>query len=409
MSSRLSCRTGRRSDSWLPPSLSRVTPSAVSEHFSELLGCPISRSLTTSCVCLELRPLPSPGITRLRRYCEPLRHPSTPRPSLTGVRLIIPDHALGFPVLRALSLCTCCRHYPGAAEGRIPRSYSPIRISLPRKGCRVGLHIGIFEACSAFTHVAARTLARSPIRDPLPEGFRHFVTSMPAPVASGWSGCRVGLAPTGKRRLVTAHTLKSHSWPTPVYGRAVQGADIRAGFRHTPIAGSRQLVEQRLCLFEILCVETLGEPAVDRCEQAARLGALALVAPPPPEARRGAPYLGFGRHLPRQRERVAKIGFGQFLLSLLAVDVTAQPQRLGTPEPLVGIDGQRFLERPQAFGQRAAKRLRVGQQGQEHWDPKEIAVCAVGSQCFANEARSFLEMIQLRLRPTMGYPGPPAD
>jgi hypothetical protein len=29
---------------------------------------------------------------------------------------------------------------------------------------------------------------------------------MTAPIASGWSGCRVGLAPTGKRRLVTAHT-----------------------------------------------------------------------------------------------------------------------------------------------------------------------------------------------------------
>jgi hypothetical protein len=28
---------------------------------------------------------------------------------------------------------------------------------------------------------------------------------MTAPVASGWSGCRLGLAPTGKRRLVTAH------------------------------------------------------------------------------------------------------------------------------------------------------------------------------------------------------------
>jgi hypothetical protein len=37
------------------------------------------------------------------------------------------------------------------------------------------------------------------------EGFSHFVTSIAAPVASGWSGCRVGLAPTGKRRLVTAH------------------------------------------------------------------------------------------------------------------------------------------------------------------------------------------------------------
>src|ERR1700730_16995626 len=64
---------------------------------------------------------------------------------------------------------------------------SSCRISLPRKGCRVGLHIVLFEACSAFTRVAACTLARSPIRDPLPEGFRHFVASMPAPVASGWS------------------------------------------------------------------------------------------------------------------------------------------------------------------------------------------------------------------------------
>jgi hypothetical protein len=35
----------------------------------------------------------------------------------------------------------------------------------------------------------------------LSRGFRHFVTSMPAPVASGWSVRRVGLSPTGKRRL----------------------------------------------------------------------------------------------------------------------------------------------------------------------------------------------------------------
>jgi hypothetical protein len=35
--------------------------------------------------------------------------------------------------------------------------------------------------------------------------------SMTAPVASGWSGCRVGLAPSGKRRLVTAHTLSGRS------------------------------------------------------------------------------------------------------------------------------------------------------------------------------------------------------
>jgi hypothetical protein len=39
-----------------------------------------------------------------------------------------------------------------------------------------------------------------------PEGFSHFVTSIAAPVASGWSVRRVGLTPTGKRRLSTAHT-----------------------------------------------------------------------------------------------------------------------------------------------------------------------------------------------------------
>src|SRR6202051_2740149 len=66
------------------------------------------------------------------------------------------------------------------------------------------------EACSAFTRVTACTLALSPIRDTLTRGFSHFVTSMTAPVASGWSGRRVGLAPTGKRRLVTAHTLFRH-------------------------------------------------------------------------------------------------------------------------------------------------------------------------------------------------------
>jgi phosphoglycolate phosphatase len=40
---------------------------------------------------------------------------------------------------------------------------------------------------------------------------------MTAPIASGWSGCRVGFAPTGKRRLVTAHTHKRTSIQTNIY------------------------------------------------------------------------------------------------------------------------------------------------------------------------------------------------
>ena len=122
---------------------------------SELLGCPISRSLTTSCVGLELRPLPSPGMTRLPRYYEPRRHPSAPGLSLTGVRLIIPDHALGLPVLRALSLCTCCRHYPGAAAGRIPRSSHPAVSAFPDST--------IGSACtSSFSRFARRSLTLRP-------------------------------------------------------------------------------------------------------------------------------------------------------------------------------------------------------------------------------------------------------
>src|SRR5246127_4011908 len=88
---------------------------------------------------------------------------------------------------------------------------SPSCFSLLRYGSRIGLHIVLFEACSAFTRVAACTLALSPIRDTLIEGFSHFVTSMTAPIASGWSGCRVGLAPTGKRRLCTAHARSGRS------------------------------------------------------------------------------------------------------------------------------------------------------------------------------------------------------
>jgi len=64
---------------------------------------------------------------------------------------------------------------------------------------RVGLHIDLFEACSAFTRVAACTLARSPIVAAIRrlQPFRYLHD-------------RVGLAPTGKRRLVTAHAVSGH-------------------------------------------------------------------------------------------------------------------------------------------------------------------------------------------------------
>ena len=115
---------------------------------------------------------------------------------------------MSFPVLRALSLCTCCPQYPGAATGRRLRS------SRPARNCsRVGLHIVLFEACSAFTRVAARTLAPSPICHQLPrrlQPFRHL---------HDCSGCfRLERSPGGTCThwkappSLTAHAKSGRSW-----------------------------------------------------------------------------------------------------------------------------------------------------------------------------------------------------
>ena len=92
-----------------------------------------------------------------QRTLRPLRHPRAPSLSLAGVWLVIPDHALGLPVLRTLSLCTCCRHYPGAAAGRRPRSSHPAVTAFPDNV--------VGSACtSTFSRIAQRSLALRPAR-----------------------------------------------------------------------------------------------------------------------------------------------------------------------------------------------------------------------------------------------------
>ena len=91
-------------------------------------------ALVASCAILELRSLPSVGITRLLRYYGPLRHPTRPGLSLAGVPLA--PHApppLGLPVFRTVSLCThavattpagllgCCRSPLPPSSGGLPR------------------------------------------------------------------------------------------------------------------------------------------------------------------------------------------------------------------------------------------------------------------------------------------------
>ena len=52
---------------------------------------------------------------------------------------------------------------------------------------RVGSHIALYEACSAFTHVPACMLAKPPKAALYTEGFGSIVTSTTAPIATGWS------------------------------------------------------------------------------------------------------------------------------------------------------------------------------------------------------------------------------
>ena len=119
-------------------------------------------SLAASCVILELRSLPSSGVTRLRRYYEPLRH--------LGYRPVCPSRDSGCrsrPRTAEASLVAlvtrfdaCRRPYPGGTARCL---YPPARgpwiscRSLPsqqrpsRSLGSVGFRVFRFEACSAFT------------------------------------------------------------------------------------------------------------------------------------------------------------------------------------------------------------------------------------------------------------------
>src|SRR6516162_8527265 len=69
--------------------------------------------------------------------------------------------------------------------------------------------------------------------------------------------------------------------------------------------GSRQLVEQCLCLFEVLGVETLSEPIVDGCEQVAGFGTATMVTAQPGEAHGGAQFPELGPLLLRDAQGFA--------------------------------------------------------------------------------------------------------
>ena len=129
--------------------------------------------------------------------------PCRPDPALAGCRLARatpPDRAsrvASIPLFHA-----CCRHYPGGTCRCVCRSlpdkYQPFPISR-----RVGFRIARFGACSAFTGVAARMVAKPPLAARC-IGVLQTMSLPPssAPTATGWSdSCRTGFAPAEEWRL----------------------------------------------------------------------------------------------------------------------------------------------------------------------------------------------------------------
>src|SRR5664279_3021470 len=117
---------------------------------------------------------------------------------------------------------------------------SPSHVSLPRKGHRVGLHIVLFEACSAFTRVAACTLARSP----------YFVTRYPKASDISSPPCLLRLLPAGAVAGWDLHPLESAAFPRRTPGAEVRSTAAVRQFRiSTQAIGMPATDPQRPCGF----------------------------------------------------------------------------------------------------------------------------------------------------------------
>jgi len=137
-----------------------VTLSATSENNLGVVRLsPISLSVVASCVRLQLRPLPSTGVTRLRRYYEPLRHPIRPGLSLTSCQLIRTAITAGTSRVAYGPLCLHAVAITPAGLMEFVRSYDSISFGLPRNR-------GGSAPASTFSRPAPRLLTLRPARSP---------------------------------------------------------------------------------------------------------------------------------------------------------------------------------------------------------------------------------------------------
>src|SRR5215471_14290759 len=114
---------------------------------------------------------------------------------------------------------------------------SPRRISLPRFHYRVGLHIVLFEVCSAFTRVAACTLAQVTLVTAIRglQTFRHL---------HACPGCfRLERSPGGPRTHWKSAALSRRTWKADIHTRTRSSRPMWWGLAET--AETDSLLEER--------------------------------------------------------------------------------------------------------------------------------------------------------------------
>ena len=173
-------------------------------------GCPNLHALAAVRVALNQGPFPPPALPGFISTTSPsATQPNPLWPSRACGWCRWPTIRLGFPCCIGLpsvrAVATTPAEEPGACFAHFP---SPV--SLPPVRAESA-------SASRFTRPAQRSLTLRPAHSQsgnptlYTRGFSRFVTSTTAPVATGRSeSCRVGLAPTERPCLSTAHPNDAH-------------------------------------------------------------------------------------------------------------------------------------------------------------------------------------------------------
>jgi hypothetical protein len=131
-------------------------------------------------------PLPFTGVTRLRQYHEPLRHPSQPGRSLASCQLIHTAITTGTSRVAYGPLCLHAVANTPTGLMEFVRSYDSTNFGLPSNwdGSAPALR---FSRPAQHSLTTACTLARSPFATLCTRGFSSFVASTAALIATEWS------------------------------------------------------------------------------------------------------------------------------------------------------------------------------------------------------------------------------